>query len=103
MTLTVLQEIENKLFNRKEIKATLQSNIAPSHEEVERVLSEKFKTTPEKIKIKKIKGHFGVRTFTISANIYNSKKEKDELELKKKRDIEKEKNAKEQSKEGGKE
>jgi ribosomal protein S24E len=97
MTLTILKETENKLFNRREIKATMHSEISPSHEEVGKLLSEKFKTTPEKIKIKNIKGKFGVKVFTISANIYNSKKEKDELELKKKKEIEREKKANETS------
>lgn len=91
MKLEILKEIENKLFNRKEVIATLDSEITPSHEEINNLLSKHFKTKPENIKIKKIQGHFGSKTFKILANIYESRQEKDATELKKKRDIEGEK------------
>jgi len=96
MKLEILKEIENKLFDRKEVIVTIDSEITPSHQEVEKLLSEHFKTKIENIKIKKIKGKFGYKTFTILANIYSSKKEKDATELKKKRGIEREKNLVEQ-------
>ena len=54
MTLNILQETENKLFNRKEIKATIGSEITPSHRKIEALLSEKFKTSPENIKMKNL-------------------------------------------------
>ncbi len=87
MTLKILHEKINLLFNRKEVKATIESEKTPSHVEILELLSKKFNSSPENIKIKKIGGNFGVKNFSIEANIYNSKEEKDIVELKKKKEV----------------
>ncbi len=87
----ILQEKENPLFNRKEIKINVESEITPSNLETEKLLSEKFSIPVENIKIKKILGRFGSKTFTIIANIYNSKEDRNEIEKKSKKDKAKEK------------
>ena len=79
----LISETKNELFGRIEVIATVDAKITPSHEEVEKLLSEKFKTNPENIKLKGINGKFGSNTFEIEANIYSSPEEKNKLEIKK--------------------
>jgi len=86
MTLKILEEKHNHLFRRKEIKAALESEITPSRSHILELLSKKFETPKENIKIKGIKGNFGIKNFSIEANIYHSKEEKDMVELKKKKE-----------------
>ncbi len=86
MTLKITEEKENALFNRKEIKGFIDSEIVPSRAETSKILSEKFKVPLENIKIKKIVGKFGSKTFSVEANIYSSKQDKDSIELKKKKE-----------------
>jgi len=86
MTLKITEEKENALFNRKEIKGFIDSEVVPSRIETSKILSEKFKVPWENIKIKKIVGKFGSKTFSVEANIYSSKQDKDSIELKKKKE-----------------
>ena len=73
MDLKIIQEKENPLFNRKEVQVSVKGEITPNNAEAEKSISEKFSTPAENIKIKKIHGKFGSKTFIISANIYKSK------------------------------
>ena len=84
--LKVTSEKKNPLFNRKEIILEVESEITPSHIEAEKIVSEKFKATSETFKIKKIHGKFGSKVFQISANIYSSKEEKENIEAKPKKE-----------------
>jgi len=77
---SLLEKKENPLFNRKEIKAEVEAEITPSLINVKKLISEKLSTSPENIKIKNILGKFGSKTFRITANIYDSKKDKDNVE-----------------------
>jgi ribosomal protein S24E len=91
MEFKILKEIENPLFDRKEIEGEIRAEITPSREEVKEIVSKKFSIQPECIKIKGIRGKFGSRDFSIILNIYSSKEEKDKIEIKKKKEIEEEK------------
>ena len=51
----VINETENKLFNRKEVQVNLEAEVTPSHEEAKKLISEKFSTKEENIRIKKIR------------------------------------------------
>ena len=86
MTLKIVEEKNNLLFKRKEVKATLESETAPSRTHILELLSKKFSASPESIKILGIKGSFGFKKFCIEANIYQSKEEKEMVELKKKKE-----------------
>lgn len=94
MKIQIIDEKNNPLFNRKEVILEIESEITPSHTEVGKIVSEKFKTSSENFKIKKIHSRFGSKVFKISANIYSSKEEKENIEAKTK----KEKKAEEQNK-----
>lgn len=85
METQIINEKKNPLFNRKEIILEIESEITPSHVEAEKIISEKFSTSAELIKIKKISGKFGSQNFKISANIYLSKEEKEDIEAKTKK------------------
>ena len=87
MDFKIISEIENPLFNRKEIEGEIHSEVTPSREEVTKIISEKFSAPSETIKIRTIKGKFGQKVFLIVANIYKSKEDKDKIENKKKKDI----------------
>lgn len=91
MELDIVSEVENSLFNRKEIEATIENNVAPSREDVANLLASKYSCDANAIKIRTIMGKFGSRVFIINANIYKSKEEKDNIEHKTKRDQELEK------------
>lgn len=88
MEFKINEEKENSLFNRKEIKGILKSEIAPKRSDVLKLIAEKLNTPEEGIKIKGIFGRFGSHEFRFEANIYPTKKEKDEVEFKKKKEKE---------------
>jgi len=82
--LKVINQRENPLFNRKEVQINVEINVAPKTKEAEELVAKHFLSQPENVKIRKIKGRFGSKSFTISANIYNSKEDKDQIEKSKK-------------------
>lgn len=82
MNSKILEQKENHLFKRKEIKIIVESPISPSIKDAEKIVSEKFSGNEESIKIKKVGGKFGRNTFLISANIYQSKEDKEKTEKK---------------------
>jgi ribosomal protein S24E len=84
-SIQILKEKENLLFKRKEIEATLISEIAPKKEAILKMISEKFSTPEENIKIKKIHGKFGSKVFKLTANIYGSKEDQERTEIKSKK------------------
>ena len=84
----IIQEKENNLFNRKEIQFQITSVVTPKGSEVETLISEKFSSPKENIKVKKIAGGFGSRDFKISANIYKTKEDKEKTEFKSKKEKE---------------
>ncbi len=91
MEMKILEEKENLLFNRKELRLEIEAEVTPSYVDVEKLISEKFSTTSENIKINKIEGKFGVKKFLILAKIYKSKEDKDNFEIKTKKQREAEK------------
>lgn len=82
----IIEEKENSLFKRKEVKFTIDAEITPSHADTRKIISEKFSVPEEKIRIKKILGKFGSKNFTISAYIYASEKDKLDTEGQSKKD-----------------
>jgi ribosomal protein S24E len=84
MEFEIIKEKENPLFKRKEIQISLEAQVTPSKNEMIDLIAKKFSTQSENISMKGIYGKFGSRNFTINANIYSSKEEKDEVESKKK-------------------
>ena len=82
----IIEERENPLFKRKEVKFSVDAEITPSRAEVSRFVAGKFSSPAENIKIKNIFGKFGSKIFTITANIYDSEEDKNSTEPQSKRD-----------------
>lgn len=80
MELKIIQEKENLLFKRKEIQGSVESEVTPSRANIKELISKKFSTSDDSIKIKKILGKFGSKTFIIGANVYSSKEDKERIE-----------------------
>lgn len=81
-TTKLINEKENPLFNRREIILGIKTEKTPSKAEAEKLISEKFSTNSENIKVKTIEGRFGSKEFKITANIYKSPKDKEDIEIK---------------------
>jgi len=86
MELKVLDEKHNLLFDRRELKALVVSEVTPNRLKVLDLISKKFTCPLENIKITGIKGGFGTNDFIIKANVYGSKENMHMLELKKKKE-----------------
>jgi ribosomal protein S24E len=82
----VINQRENPLFNRKEAEVMIESDVAPKISEAEAFIAKEFSAHADNVKIRKIKGRFGSKNFMITANIYNSKEDKDKIEKKSKKD-----------------
>ncbi len=82
----VIYQRENPLFSRKEVEVSVETNVAPKMHETEEFIAKHFSSNAENVKIKKIKGNFGSTKFIITANIYNSKEDKEKTEQKSKRE-----------------
>ena len=82
----IINQRENPLFNRKEAEIMIEASVAPKMSEAEAFIAKEFSTNSDNVKIRKIKGRFGSKNFIITANIYNSKEDKDKIEKKTKKD-----------------
>jgi len=83
----LIEEKENPLFNRKEVVFEVRAKITPNRSEVKKLISEKFSTKDENIKIKKIHGRFGSNNFNVTSFIYKSEEDKNKIEPKTKKDM----------------
>lgn len=80
----ILEEKENFLTNRKEVKFIVKAEKCLNYDEALGIIAEKFKVASELVVIKGVKGKFGRNTFLISAFIYKSKEDKEMYDKKKK-------------------
>lgn len=92
----IIEDKNNSLLKRREIKVIVESEKNPSMQEAGKLILEHFKAQEENVAIKQIKGKFGRNTFLITANIYHNKEDKEKTEPKAKK---KEKAAKEATEE----
>jgi len=79
----ILEDKDNFLFNRKEVKIVVKAEKNPGFEEAGKIISEQFKADKENFVVKEVQGKFGRKTFLISAFIYKSKEDKEKYEPKK--------------------
>lgn len=80
------QEIENELFNRKEVEAIVSSEVTPKKSDVLKLISEKYSMPEDNIKIKGVYGKFGTKEFKVTAHVYKTKKDKEKTEKKTKQE-----------------
>jgi ribosomal protein S24E len=88
MEFEITKETENPLFKRKEIQLSVEAETTPSEKEMLEAIAQKFSTQADNISMKGIHGKFGSKTFTVTANIYESAEEKNLIETKKKKGAE---------------
>ncbi|MDD5699916.1 MAG: hypothetical protein PHH00_01845 [Candidatus Nanoarchaeia archaeon] len=82
----LIEEKQNTLLNRKELRLNvLELQSPPSMDVARKMVSEKFSVPEESVHINKIAGKFGSNGFTILANIYNSASERERFHLKHKK------------------
>ena len=79
----IVEDKENFLFNRKEVKIIVQAEKNPSYEEASDMISKQFKSEKDNVVIREVKGKFGRNTFLISASVYKTKQDKERFEPKK--------------------
>lgn len=79
-----MNEIKNDLMKRKEVSISIESASNPGFVNATKEVAHKFKASEEQIVIRKIGSSFGKDKFVIDAYVYNSAKDKIELEPKKK-------------------
>lgn len=82
MNSEILNERKNDLFGRKEFEISLESNTSPSHEEVQKLVSEKVSSPVENLAIKKIGNRFGSNNFLVKVFVYDSEEQKNKIEPK---------------------
>lgn len=83
-----LEDKENSLLNRREIKVVVEADKNPSFQDAEDLIVEKFKADKNLVAIKGIKGKFGRNTFLIISFIYKNLQDKENLERKKEKKVE---------------
>lgn len=86
--MNILETTENKLLDRKEIFAEIESVKTPSFNEVKDLVSAKLKADKENIAVKEILGSFGRRTFKITVFVYDTKEAFEKTEGKKEKSAE---------------
>jgi len=91
MEIKLIEKKANPLFDREEFKFEIESNSVPGLAEVKNLVVEKFSFNSDLIRMQKIKGKFGRRTFEVSLDVYGSKEEFDRVVRKTKQEKEKEK------------
>jgi len=102
MEMKNVHEKKNLVFDRKELKANIISEITPSNKDVIEFLSKKLSVPEDGIKINGIYGRFGSKEFRVEANIYKSKEDKVKVERKTKKEVENEKKEAEAAREARK-
>ena len=65
----IIQEVENSLINRKEIRVIVEAEKNPSYEEATDIIARQFNTGKELVVIKQVKGKFGRKLFNQYHNI----------------------------------
>ncbi len=84
----IIKEMENPLFDRKEILIEISAKSILGKNEVMEIIEKKLSVSKDRIVIDKIEGKFGTSIFIVFAKIYSSSQEKEKIESKSKKDKE---------------
>ena len=79
-----MEDFKNELLKRREVKVLVNAESNLGYENAIKIIVEQFKAKEEMIVLKALKSKFGMNTFLISAYIYNSEKDKERIEPRKK-------------------
>jgi ribosomal protein S24E len=75
---------KNELMKRQEIEVLMSAEKNPGFLEAQKKIAQHFKAEEDRVVVKQVKGKFGLKEFDVKAMIYDSVKDKDTLEVKKK-------------------
>lgn len=78
-----MKDFRNELLRRREVKLIINEDSNPGIQKSIKMIAEQFKTSEELIAIKTLKSKFGRNTFLIDAFIYDSAKDKERIEPRK--------------------
>lgn len=81
----ITENNQSLIFNRKEVKGFIESEIVPKKDEVKSLLAKELSVSEDLIEILKIAGKFGEQKFAFSADIYKSVEDLNKMKLKKKK------------------
>lgn len=99
MALKTIEQKENRVFNRKELMLQAdKSEHEPSYANVMKIISSELGAEISTIKVNKVDLEFGSGHFSIEANIYSSKEERENVEKRSKKEKEAEQKMEEESK-----
>ena len=73
MKIKIISEKENALFFRKEIVLEIEADITPSKDKIMEIISERFKSDKNLVRVRKVDSKFGSNLFVVFADLYNSK------------------------------
>lgn len=96
MKIKIINQIDNPLFSRKQVQLEISAQTIPSTIESQEIVAKEFKSKPNLVRIRDIKGKFGMTTFTINADVYDSAEEFKRIVKRTKKEIEAEKKAQEE-------
>ncbi len=80
----IMNEIRNELLKRTEVQFVIQSDSNPGFENSKKAVAEKFRVSEDNIAVKFVKSNFGTHDFFVEAFVYDSPKDKERIEQKKK-------------------
>ncbi len=82
--MNILKDLKNELLNRREIEIVLTAEKNPGMKDAAKNIATHFKVDESTVVVKAVRSRFGRDQFIIEAMIYDSVKDKDRVELKKK-------------------
>jgi ribosomal protein S24E len=82
--MNTIQDLDNRLLQRREIKLAVQMQSNPGFTKAAEVIASHFKSNAENVVVKTIESKFGRDTFLIDAFVYDSLDDKNRVERKKK-------------------
>lgn len=96
MEIKILEEKQNPLFARKELKISVGERITPSKEALKKAVSEKLSVDESLVRVIDIIGKFGSQEFVANVDVYETIEEFMRIVKKTKQEIEAEKKAEEE-------
>jgi len=83
--LKIIHDKENKLLGFREVSASAHFPKTPTSLDIAAAFAEKYKSSADACIVKKIKGSFGTKNFSIIVRIYSDKASMDKIEKKNKK------------------
>lgn len=91
MSLKLITETVNPLFNRREVRMAIEAAKVPTKEEAAKLIADKYSTKAELVRVKEIQGKFGTTMVIIDSDIYDNMKSFESYVKKTKKELEAEK------------